>query len=327
MAHKTSFVRDNDALLERAKRQAALYLKQPKRLSCMTCDAPIGAPSFLKLGVPYSVCDRCGHLNGHHVDTDEFCAALYTSDGGKSYAASYSAADREAYETRARDIYAPKVGFLLDGLRAAGERPERLKFADLGAGSGYMLAALADAGHDAQGYEVSSVQIEHARSMRPSLRMHLHEAEEVYSIARDVEADVVTMIGVLEHLQRPRDLLAALRRSARARFLYLSVPLLSLSVYVELAFPDAMPRHLSGGHTHLYTDQSLRHLSDEFGMERVAEWWFGLDVADLYRSLLVSFGDGAQALLPALDEAQAAIDRGRQSSEVHMLFRLKTASR
>ena len=54
-----------------------------------------------------------------------------------------------------------------------------------------------------------------------------------------------------------------------------------------MIFPTVFHRNLACGHTHLYTDASLNWLCREFGFNRVAEWWFGTDVVDWYRSVMV----------------------------------------
>ena len=92
---------------------------------------------FVKLGVSYTICSCCGHLNGANQDTESFCNAVYASNDGKSYARNYSASDIEAYRSRVRDIYLPKARFLEDALIAEGRDPSALSYADLGAGSGY----------------------------------------------------------------------------------------------------------------------------------------------------------------------------------------------
>ena len=109
-----------------------------------------------------------------------------------------------------------------------------------------MVAALHDVGIDrVTGYEVSEVQVQMARTMRPEASMVLHRLEDVYQIAGSVDADVVSMIGVLEHLQKPIEILQALGDNQAARYVFISVPLFSLSVFVELAFPDVMQRRSS----------------------------------------------------------------------------------
>ena len=331
LALKRSFFDDNDALLDERLRLAAVYTAQPKRAACKACDGPLGAADFAKHGVEYAVCGRCGHLNGGHEDTDAFCAAVYTEDGGEDYARAYCAQSAKAYRDRVRDIYSPKAEFLAEALRERGEDPFSLRYADLGAGSGYFVAALIEAGIETvRGLEVSEAQVALANRMVPGGRVRRHALEEVASLAAGLEAEVVSMIGVLEHLQRPRDMLAALRDNRSVRYLYLSLPLLSPCVFVEMAFADVMPRQLTGGHTHLYTDSSIDWTCREFGFRRVAEWWFGTDMVDLYRSIWVrlakSQGTGAmqeawtEMFAPALDAMQLELDRRRLASEVHLLL-------
>src|SRR4051812_24963033 len=86
---KAGFFRDNDRLLEDVLDKAALYVSQPPRRQCKTCEAELGDPTFHKHRVSYAICDRFTHVNGVHEDTDEFTSALYTTDGGASYSIGY----------------------------------------------------------------------------------------------------------------------------------------------------------------------------------------------------------------------------------------------
>ena len=124
---------------------------------------------------------------------------------------------------------------------------------------------------------------------------------------------------------------SAIAANPAVRYLFVSLPLLSPTVAFEAVFDDVMPRHLSAGHTHLYTETSIRHFCSEFGFRRASEWWFGLDVADLFRSLVVSLrgrqGAGnyletywRETMFPVLDELQSVLDRGEVCSEVHLLL-------
>ena len=95
------------------------------------------------------------------------------------------------------------------------------------------------------------------------------------------------MIAVLEHLNNPNIFIQNFKKS-KLEYLYISVPLLSLSVLLENSFKKVFPRHLSGGHTHLYTMQSLNYFAKKFKLKIIGEWWFGTDIADLNRSLIVT---------------------------------------
>lgn len=330
---KSSFLENNDALREQLLAIGRLYAAQPLRLRCKICLAGLAREAdFRKHGVGYVFCGRCGHLNGQHEDTEEFCAAVYTEDGGKSYAANYAALDRAAYEKRIAAIYLPKAEFLAEALTSLGEQPAALSYMDLGAGAGYFVAALRRLGFaSAHGHEVSRAQAAIAAAMLGEGAVRLHDLRELPRIAAETRAEVASMIGVLEHLQDPRSVLESLRANEAVRYLYVSVPLFSSSVFIETVFSDVMPRQLAGGHTHLFTERSLDWMAREFGWTRVAEWWFGTDLVDFYRSVLVSLRQSGRAeglidrwgeqILPALDRMQLALDESRLSSEVHMLFR------
>ena len=334
IAHKASFFNENDAKLDELNRLAKVYAAQPRRTACKNCGSALGKSAFSKAGVEYAFCPCCGHLNGAHQDTDEFCAALYTEDSGQAYGAVYAAEDIDAYQKRVADIYLPKALFLAEGLEAQGLSMQKLSFADLGAGSGYFVAALLSAGAGrVAGYEVSACQVELARAMLGQNLVQRHDLDRTAEIAAEVEADVVSMIGVLEHLQNPRDVVGALVRNPRVGHLFISVPMFSPCVFFETVFPGVMPRQLSGGHTHLYTESSLGHLCREFGLEQKARWWFGTDLVDLYRSVMVTLGSSPEhrdmcasweeKFKPAIDDMQLALDKRRLSSEVHMLLRVK----
>lgn len=331
---KKGFFEENQLYLEKAKRWAKLYSSQPVRLTCMNCGNGLGDAVFTKLGVAYTFCSRCGHLNGLHEDTDEYCNELYTADGGKLYAVNYSSEDRDAFKSRVSSIYLPKVAFLLDGLKERGENPRELSYVELGAGSGYMQSALSTSGiRKTCGYEVSRVQVDFGNMMIGETLLHKHSPSELMEIVNAVDADVVCMIGVLEHLQQPRKVLESITNNSSINNLFFSVPMMSPCVFFEMVFPQIMPRHLTGGHTHLYTESSLRYMVEEFNLDIIAQWWFGTDMVDLYRSILVSLQNSGATVgasdywvdmfSPLIDDMQLVLDKAKVSSEVHVLCKIR----
>ena len=328
LAQKGTFFESNDELQERVREIGAIYVRQPKRSSCKNCSRPLAGLTFTKMGIDYVQCENCGHLNGRHEDTEEFVEAVYTGKGGAAYASTYGAADLAAYESRVKAIYAPKAAFLFDVI---GDGAKDLSFADMGAGSGYFVAALRQAGaENVVGYDVSETQVSLAREMSGGT-FRLHALGDTARIVAGVEADVVSFIGVLEHLRDPRAVLAALQANRTIRYAYLSIPMFSVTVFLEAVFPSVFHRHLGAGHTHLYTDSSLDWMCREFGFTRVGEWWFGTDMVDLYRDVIVSLGKSAgTANLSAawhdgfggvIDALQLELDKRKLSSEVHVVLR------
>jgi hypothetical protein len=330
---KQSFFEENEALLERANDQARLYLNQPLRTACKLCDGLLPETgSIVKSGIPYAVCDTCGHLNGLHEDTDEFAFEIYVARGGTEYAKNYTAQDRERYLQRRDAIYLPKVDFLFEVLRDLGVDPTLLRYADMGAGAGYLVDALRHRNAEkARGYEPGAALVAMGNEMIGDELIDQIDIRDVEGLAAAADVDVLSFIGVFEHLQRLRGTLAAVRENKGARFLYTCVPMFSATVFNEAVFPEVMPRHLTGGHTHLFTRSSLAHMEKEFSLERVGAWWFGTDVMDYYRSVAVSLPPESVAqwrdlYAPLVDNVQLVIDEARASSQVHLVYRLSGAA-
>jgi hypothetical protein len=324
LKHKTAMYEANTRLAQRNDDIAAIYLSQPPRAQCKNCASPlVEKPTFTSHGIGYLECPTCGHLNGAHEETAAFCDFLYTRDDGKAYAQAYSAEDAAQYQSRVQDIYLPKATFLSEAL------------ADIGAGSGYFVAALQQQGFNpVTGYEVSADQVALGNCMLAGQPLRQYPADTTESTLAGLTARVVSLIGVLEHLLSPRAALAAIAGNRNIEFLYLSLPLYSASVAIEAAFPNIFNRHLGGAHTHLYCERSIRHFSAEFGFEPVAEWWFGLDLTDLFRSLYVTLAQNPETVALSeriaagfgryVDDLQQSLDAAKGSSEVHLLLR-KTA--
>lgn len=316
LEYKQGMFSQDKKALEDEQRILDLYKSQPERTACKNCLVVLGQTSFVKKGVEYVVC-QCGHLNGRNEDTNEFCQHLYVTEA-EAYGAEQLSDSKSIFEKRVKDIYRPKADFLLENL------PKGLMYADIGAGAGHFLVALKQTGADAIGYEVSQLLISNAKSLYPDIEFQSYLMDDTLALAKTVDADVVCLIGVLEHLQYPREFLGALKRNKRVKYLYISVPLFSPSVFIECAFPNTTHRHLSGGHTHLYTDRSLQHMEKEFGITRTAEWWFGQDVMDIYRSILATTDskEFSDMFLPLLNPLQSEIDKKKLSSEVHIVYKL-----
>lgn len=329
---RQSFFDENEGSLRLVKSQASIYVAQPRRLRCKLCAGRLpDAPDFTKLSIPYASCPCCGQLNGLHEDTDAFCRAVYLD---ASYATYYGSGDAERYRYRTDAIYRPKVDFLAEALAADGHALTELSYADFGSGSGYMVAALLAAGADRTvGVEVSPHQVAYAKQMVANDRFRLIDIADTTVTVRNLDAEVVTIIGVLEHLQDQRAVLQALRENLRIKYVLLCVPLYGLCVFLEMAFPHIHPRHLIADHTHLFTEQSLRWMEQAYGFSRRAEWWFGSDMLDLYRQVLVSLSrepgtsemgeEWTRRMRPLIDPMQLAIDKQKLASEVHLVLRVE----
>ncbi len=320
---KKSLHEDDALRLEELIRVSEVYLSQPERKLCKNCANKLAGAkdSFVKMGVKYVFCDRCGHLNGSREDTREFCEFLYTKDDGKDYASHYKEEDRERFIDRMARIYSPKAEFLKQALEERQVAPEDMTLSDFGAGAGYFLSAAREQGFlSVKGFEPSQFMVDFGNECMKDNLLELCGMGETATAVRASRSNIASFIGALEHFNNPREVLSAIRDNTNINYVFILIPMFSPSVVVESVFEGVAPRLLVGAHTHLYTLRSISHMCGEFGFKIISEWWFGQDAADLYRSILASLmKKGADAAFladywrdefkPLLDDFQSLIDR------------------
>ena len=128
---------------------------------------------------------------------------------------------------------------------------------DLGCGGGHFLKALELKKIQASGFETSKELSKLGNKRLKKNKIFHIDFEEIYDIIKaSHKANVLSLIGALEHLVKPEKIMKSFVKS-KIKYLYISVPLFSLSTFIENSFPNVFPRQLSGGHTHLYTEKSL----------------------------------------------------------------------
>ena len=323
LSTKKDFFTANQELLEKSVKQNALYASQPKRDLCKVCESPLPKSlDFHSHGVDYVFCAKCSHLNGRFEDTQEFIEKLYISDNGDDYASNYLDKD---FLKRTTDIYIPKVDFLIESLP-----PKKYEILDVGCGSGYFVLAALLRNLSATGLDVSKTMVDfgnHQISLHSNIKpLALEDEQGFYNAIVKSSANVISVIGVIEHLREPRKFFEAFKES-KAQYLYYSVPMFSFSVILENIFTEVFPRQLSGGHTHLFTEDSIKEMNELIGVKSLAEWRFGTDAMDLYRQTLTTLQKNktSQKLMDYLhtgfgqriDEIQSVFDRNHFCSEIH----------
>ena len=153
------------------------------------------------------------------------------------------------------------------------------------------------------------------------LSLHRHD------ILSDNDLDVI-----IESNRKVIDIDIDEQYNINIKYLYISVPTFSFSTFLESFSQDIFSRQLSGGHTHLYTEDSIKYFVSEYKFEILSEWWFGTDILDLYRHFIVTFKEFgySEALVdnfktsfkPLIDNLQLEIDKQKKSSEVHLLLKV-----
>ena len=326
---KKNFFENNDGMLKMADEMADILNSQPIRTTCKACGSTLPAELFHSHNIGYIKCDKCGHLNSDHEDTDEFASKVYVED---DYSKNYSSKDRAEYEKRMNMIYVPKAEFLMDCLQKDGIEPSSCEILDIGAGCGYFVAASRKLGMNANGIEVSGSEVEYGNSMSDTpLLTHVGLHDSIDYIAK-TNCKIVSAIGVLEHLINLKENLDAIKNNSNIKYLYASVPMFSFSCAFEASHQKCYNRHTGGTHTHLFTNESIEYLANEMGFEVAYEWRFGSDINDLYRFIMVSLQQEgnpefasyfSDKFTPLMDDLQLILDKSEFSSELHFVLRRK----
>ena len=330
LAIKSDFFEHNEEMLEMSHRQADALLAQNKRMECKICHEPIkGDILYTSQRMSYYLCPKCGHVNSAYEDTDDFAKRVYLED---TYENNYSEADKKKYAHRLDTIYIPKAEFLIKSLEEDGLPKKDIKLLDDGAGSGYFVGAMRKLDVEASGIEISSAQVGFANAMNGEEVLRQADSDKIAGILKTTDANVLSFIGVFEHIINLDEVLMSIRENKNIKYVYLSVPMFSMSCVFEASHQKCYNRHAGGTHTHLFSDSSLSFMADKMGFEELASWKFGSDMMDLYRMICVSLEqNGNSALkdyfapkfLKMIDDLQLTVDKNEFASEIHLILKRK----
>jgi len=315
---KKNFTEENKLLLKKSQKWNSIYAKQIKRHLCKNCGSK-KIINFIEVQkINFSICKRCGHFNGKYQDTAKYNKSIYSLDKKKNFYKFYS----KDYSKRVKNIYKPKLDFILSILK-------KTTILDLGCGAGHFLKACENKKIKSFGYDVNPDMVKLGKTKLKKKNIDVFGYNEIYDYVKNNNYKTISILGALEHLEKP-NLIFKNFKSSKSKYLYFSVPLLSLTVFLEGAFNNVFPRVLSGVHTHLYTKESLNYILKKYNLKIVGEWWFGTDMPDLFRSIISSskiknkneFTRLANKYLGQhIDELQAILDEKKICGDVHLLIK------
>ncbi len=317
---KDNFFSENETLLADVENKNTIYTKQPKRYNCKICRSPLpDTIDIVSHGVSYVFCDSCTHLNGTFEDTKEFNAHIYNNEYTKLY--------DNKFEERIAKIYNPKIKFLLQSLPS-----KKYKLLDIGCGCGYFVFSALLNKIEAKGIDIvqDGIDFGNAQIFQQFKEEPLTCVKEkkFYESIVHSNADIISAIGVIEHLRDPHAFFDAFKAS-KAQYCYYSVPMFSASVLFENIFKEVFPRQLSADHTHVFTETSIKKMNSLLGGGSIAEWRFGTDIVDLYRMFLFELHKNkcsqktidyfSKGFGNKIDEFQALLDKNHFCSEIHAI--------
>ena len=316
---KSNFFEDNDKLLKQALTWNKIYSKQKKRIKCINCHSKLNSFDFISHKVKYVFCKKCNHFNGFNQETDRFYKLMYIDKKGGKFSKFYTS----DFKSRVKKINQPKLSFVKKIV------PKIHSLLDLGCGAGHFIKACEEKSIKAKGYDVNETSINYGKKLLKKNKIFHFNQEDIFKKIKESNETVITMFGVIEHLQKPYKVFESFNDS-KAKYLVISVPTFSLTVLMEHVFKNIYPRQLGGVHTHLYTDQSLNYIFKKFRLKIVGEWWFGTDLMDFKRSLISSDQKNRKFtkivnnyFQDITDEMQNSIDKKKLSSEAHIILKKK----
>lgn len=301
-------------------RREAIHLepfsREPLRIGgCPICDGPKREAGSVK-GVAYFECEECKHL---------YCGTSPTSEFLQDYYSLQDSAQIEAYVNleqpdlldRNLGVNAPKAEFI-DFVRSESLNVESIEgpiWIDIGAGVGDLLLNAKSLGYRAVGLEPDPVQANFARKRGFEIHeIFLTPSSDVAHIL--VEADVVSLLNVLEHVPEPIELARFLGASMKSgAVLAMEFPRHpSVSSILQLANISTVIRHINPPeHLHIFSDLSARRLLNSAGFDLQGTWVFGSDSLELFFGIGENLGWGGSFLTPAISrsisELQTQIDQ------------------
>ncbi len=80
---------------------------------------------------------------------------------------------------------------------------------------------------DVVGYEASESLVRFGNEIIGSKVLIQHELDDIIRLMSETDREVVSLVGLLEHLRSPREALRALNNNSAVQYLFFSVPLFS----------------------------------------------------------------------------------------------------
>ena len=206
----------------------------------------------------------------------------------------------------------------------------KIEIIEIGSGAGQLLKTCELMNIKAKGYETNKSLIKLGNKYLNKNKLNYVEMDSISFEVENSKANTLVMISVLEHLQKPEEIIKSFNKS-KLKYLYICVPLFSMAVIFENIFQKIYPRVLGGAHTHLYTEKSLNYLAKKYNLKIIGEWWFGADIPDLFRMLINSSNKFDKSYINIInnnfnamcDTLQNVIDKKKICSQVHMILKKK----
>jgi SAM-dependent methyltransferase len=260
-------------------------------------------------GYEYAQCSSCESIVLLNIPNAK---KLYEKEGTP---ASVIYLDEEVFQRRVETIGLPKIEFVID---AIGEHNHRMWY-DVGCGVGELLEGLKQNYSDqieGIGVEIDPAEIRFGRDK--GLRIISgyidpeNTADEIIEII--CKADIVSMLNVLEHMEKPDEIMKFYKRHMKSgAYLVIEVPRHpSLASFANLISPGLTYRHIAPPvHLQVFSDKAIEKMTAE-DYRLAGTWGFGQGFTDILTSTMlignVKEKRFYESLMDISNKVQKAID-------------------
>lgn len=288
--------------------------KQIDNNTCYLC----GKQSYRELveihGFTYVKCDNCTHVFTTRRYANDSLERFYKKN---KYYSQVTYANEDTCFYRREHVARPKVDFVE---KFTGH--VRGSWLDVGSGIGDIVSVAQEKGWKATGIEISESSVKFAKKIF-AIDLIQQTFEDFCDKNRELAGsfDVISFIGLLEHVVNPLDYLNRAWHMLRHNGLVvIQVPNAnSLSSMVQSLFLENVFRHMSPvEHIMIFTEQSLFWSLEKTGFKPVAMWYFGMDIYELFNHFIllderIQNSELFTTLYKNLNELQFVFDRQKLS--------------
>jgi 2-polyprenyl-3-methyl-5-hydroxy-6-metoxy-1,4-benzoquinol methylase len=268
-------------------------MERPDDRVCPGCEGTHFSRFAAKGIYSYERCDVCGLLAIEPMPSEAQIAEHYAQ---KFQTGNY--ATIRTFATAYRSIYRQYVTWMSGFVRLHDSR-----CLDIGCFTGELIDVLLDEGKaDAYGVELQDEAASIAEARFPD-RVFRHNIDHPSAFLPDGSFDVITMMGLIEHVQRPGPLLSRARALLKeGGWLFLETP--NASSLAARASRSHWPPLAPVEHLHLFSERAIQHALERSGfrMREVRAHVKRLPVAYVYE-MLQHFGPEWRRLLTPLYNA------------------------
>ncbi len=283
---------------------------------CYICESSERTSFSNIYGFEYVKCLHCNHLYTTIRYTEEAIQNFYKSN---KYYSQITYANKETCHYRKENVAKPKVQFAEQFVR----KQNKKTWLDVGSGIGDLVSVLKENGWDATGLELSETSIAFSKETF-NVSLVRSTFGEYLKANHDKVFDVISFIGVLEHVPNPLELLQMAHSSLTGKgIIMLQVPnAFSLTSHLQSLFYNNVFRHMSPlEHIMLFSKDSLCKALETTGFKPLSFWWHGMDIYELLNNLTlinpkVQNSIFSQNIIDNMNELQFVLDRKELSDRI-----------